>query len=181
MSIDAFHAINLFREKLANDPENLNARREFHEKYEWIEAIWFNFYNGKNEIDKFSADYGSFFWSLPEFREVVRKLSCYPPGRNSDCNFEPTETIIRATYYLIYHCDLKGDDFQENEIESKAGSKWKKPQVTALLTTIKQICNNLSHGRKSEFGDPEYTRNKELVQMALTVTNVIHKNIEQAQ
>jgi hypothetical protein len=171
-----------FREKLQKDNENLSARRKLHENYEWLESFWRKKYNGENLIDQFSREFEDFYWELEDFRDIARKFSSYPPVGNSKMNFDPSEKLRRATYFLRHHCDLNEERFPDLEgDEKKTGNKWAKSKLNAVLTMTKQVRDNLFHGQKMQLRDELYKRNKKLVSMAVEVTEVILNNLEKAE
>lgn len=173
--------IHNFRQRLSEDPDNLLNRRTLHEHYEWLESYWNDNYKGKNQIDKFASDYGAFFWNLEETKAIARKFSFYPPVGSSKRNFNPTETVKRATFFIKYNTGLFGDKFPDIDNEKVIGDKWNKSPFVALLTIVKQIRDNLFHGRKMELADDQYNRNKELVAMATEVTSIILDNLQAAE
>ncbi len=172
--------IRIFREKLFKDNDNLVARRILHENYEWLESYWHDKYKGNNHIDKFTNDFNSFYWNLPEIKKISKKFSFYPPVASSNRNFEPTEAIKRATYFLRHHSELH-DDFPDTNNEKEIGLKWTKSSFNALLTIVKQIRDNLFHGRKMDIEEERYNRNKELINMAVEATTDILEKLEQAE
>ncbi|MFY0675609.1 MAG: hypothetical protein JXQ87_19625 [Bacteroidia bacterium] len=173
--------IRLFRDKLAQDNENLQIRRTLHEHYEWIEAYWQNRYKGNNHIDQFDNEFGQFFWDKEETKSIARKFSFYPPVGSSKNNFEPTVSIQRATFYLRYHSGLIEEGFPDPSNENEIGQSWTKSSFAALLTIVKQIRDNLFHGRKMELSEPQYTRNKELIGMSIEATTIVLDNLEEGE
>ncbi|MEQ8360100.1 MAG: hypothetical protein RH860_11480 [Cytophagales bacterium] len=145
------YEIATFREKLSNDKDNLNVRRSFHEQYEWLEAYWQNRY-GNNYISKFSDELGYHYWNLDEFKDMAREFSGYTPVGSSNRNFDPTESVKQATFHLRHHAQLFETEMPpfdyENEVE--IGSKWRKHSFEAVLTLVKQVRDNLFHGRKMD-------------------------------
>ena len=173
--------IRLFREKLKNDKENHTIRRRLHENYEWLEAYWQNKYKGNNHIDKFCNEFENFYWEINDIKEVSREFAFYPPVGSSKNNFEPTISIQRATYHLRYFAEIIEEEFPDTSNEKEIGSKWNKSSFNALLIIVKQIRDNLFHGRKTELEEPQYTRNKELIMMAVRVTDIVLENLENAE
>lgn len=51
----------------------------------------------------------------------------------------------------------------------------------ALMYIVRQIRNNLFHGNKLEIEEAQYKRNKELVQIAASITEVILNNLKNAE
>lgn len=173
------YEITMFRDRLSNDPENLNIRRTFHEHYEWLDAYWAENY-GSNSISKFCKDHETFYWDIISIREIARKFCFYTPVASSSYNFEPTKPIKSATYYLKHKGNLvqggPNDDYEEQIAEG-----WKKSPFEALLTILKQIRDNLFHGKKMELEAEQYQRNKDLISMAVTATAIILDNLEKAE
>lgn len=173
--------IRMFREKLSQDQENLENRRTLHEHYEWLESYWQNKYTGNNHVDKFVEEFGDYYWEIEAIKENARKFSFYPPVGSSKRNFEPTESIIRATFYLRYFSGLHEEEFPDVDNEKETGEKWKKSSFNALLTILKQIRDNLFHGRKMELENEQYNRNKELIRLSVELTTQILDNLENAE
>ena len=173
--------IRLFRERLDQDKENLRIRRTLHEHYEWLESYWQNRYNGNNHIDQFDREFGNFYWDRKDTKSIAREFSFYPPVGNSKMNFEPTVSLQRATFYLRYFCDLNEEEFPDTSNEKEVGGAWTKSPFVALLTIVKQVRDNLFHGRKMELEEPQYTRNKELIGMSVEVTTIVLDNLEKAE
>lgn len=173
--------IKLFRERLAVDKENQGIRRTLHEHYEWLESYWQNRYKGKNHIDKFDKEFGIYFWNLEQTKDCARRFAFYPPVGSSKNNFEPTVSIERATYHLRYYSNLFDEEYIGASNEKEVGILWGKSSFVALLTIVKQVRDNLFHGRKMELEEPQYTRNKELITMAVEVTTTVLDNLELAE
>lgn len=178
------YSVNIvrFRDKLQKDQDNLSVRRKLHENYEWLESFWREKYNGENLIDQFSREFNDFYWELEDVREIARRFSSYPPVGNSKMNFDPSESLKRATYYLRFHCELHEEGFPELEDDEKStGANWTKSKLNALLTMTKQVRDNLFHGQKMQLAEDLYRRNKELVSMAAKVSDLILDNLEEAE
>jgi len=175
------YEIEMFRQRLAEDPDNLNIRRTMHEQYEWLDSYWKEKYGDANQIDKFCDEYEKFYWECAEVREVARKLSFYPPVGSSSYNIEPTPQIQRATYYLKHKSNLVEGGFPKNEAEEALASQWKKSSFNALLTIVKQIRDNLFHGQKMDLEENQYKRNKELVTMGANLTTVVLNRLGEAE
>lgn len=173
--------IRMFREKLSHDKINLENRRTLHEHYEWLESYWQNKYKGNNHIDKFVEEFGEHYWEIPAIKEIARKFSFYPPVGSSKRDFEPTESILRATFWLRYFSDLHEEEFPDLDKEKETGEKWTKSSFNALLTILKQIRDNLFHGRKMELAPEQYNRNKELIALSVELTTLILDNLENAE
>lgn len=173
--------IRLFRERLAQDKENLDLRRTLHEHYEWLESYWQNKYKGNNHIDRFGNEVGDYYWNMKATKTIAKKFAFYPPVGSSKNNFEPNVTIQRATFYLRYYSDLFEEEFPDTSDEKEIGGLWRKSSFVALLTIVKQIRDNLFHGRKMELEELQYTRNKELISMSVEVTSIILDKLEEAE
>ena len=173
--------IDRFRKRIAKDRENLLARRSFHEQYEWLEAFWQHRYGGKNHVSRFAQEFESFFWAIPDFRALTGELSAYTPVGSSNNNFDPTKSVRRATFFLRHHCGLYEYDFPDDGGESELGLEWKKSPFEAILTIMKQVRDNLFHGRKMDLEDDKYRRNKELVTMSSNITKAILDKLTEAE
>jgi hypothetical protein len=173
--------IRLFRNRLSQDKENLEIRRTLHEHYEWLESYWQNRYKGNNHIDQFDKEFGRFFWDRDGTKLIARKFSFYPPVGSSKKDFEPTVSLQRATFYLRHFSELIEEGFPDTSNEREIGELWTKGSFVALLTIVKQIRDNLFHGRKMELAEPHYTRNKELIGMAVETTSIILDNLEEGE
>ncbi len=173
--------IRLFREKLTQDKQNLDLRRTLHEHYEWLESYWQNRYKGNNHIDKFDSEFGDFYWDRIDTKAIAYKIAFYPPVGSSKNNFEPSISIQRATFFLRHYSDLFEEEFPDTSNEKEIGKLWQKNSFVALLTIVKQIRDNLFHGQKMELAEPQYTRNKELINMAVEITSIVLDHLEEAE
>jgi hypothetical protein len=172
--------IRIFRERLESDPDNLQARRTFHEHYEWLESFWLDKYKN-NHIPKFAREYNSYYWTLPDLIKSTRILSAYPPiGSSKLLDFDPTPTIKKATFYLKYHNDIFLPEYPEFENEKEIGSQWSATPLEAILAILEQIRNNLFHGKKMDLEPEKYTRNKELIANAVELTTILLDKLEEA-
>ena len=174
------YQIHLFREKLAKDKRNLDARREFHEQYEWLESYWQRRYRN-NHVARFSSEFNSFYWELPELKELARKFSSYPPVGNSKRDFEPSESVKKATFFLKHHMGLFDIELPDIENEKALGRKWSKNPLEAILVIVKQVRDNLFHGRKMELESDQYERNYELVSMSRDITRLFLDSLAEAE
>jgi hypothetical protein len=104
--------IKLFRERLKNDPENLSQRRQFHEQYEWLQAYMDGRY-ANNNIERFSNEFGEFLWKFNEIKSIAHSFAFYPPVGSSSLGFQPTTTIKRATFHLLYFSEILDEEFPE--------------------------------------------------------------------
>jgi len=175
------YEIKMFRERLEEDPDNRDSRRSLHEQFEWLEAYWQENYKGNNNVDKFCEEYDEFYWNIPDLKEVALRLAGYPPVGSSKNNFDPTESVQRATYFLRHNSDLMEDGFPEEDHEIATANKWTKSSFNALLTVVIQVRNNLFHGRKMDLEKIPYDRNKELVSMAAEIVHLILDKLDQAE
>lgn len=175
------YEIEMFRQRLAEDPENLNIRRTMHEHYEWLDSYWKERYGDANQIDKFCGEFEKFYWECAEIKEVARKLSFYSPVGSSSYNFEPSVQIQRATYFLKHKSNLVEGGFPKDEGEEVLANQWQKSSFNALLTIVKQIRDNLFHGQKMDLEETQYKRNKELITMAASLTTVVLNKLVQAE
>ena len=125
--------ITMFRKHLKDDPENLAFRRTFHENYEWLEGYWHS-HEEVHSFDRFCQLYGEYYWeqvaSVQSFAAEVGTLG--PIGSSTRPNYAPTQTVVEATSILT----------------NNDGSSVQK--FTAMLLLVRQIRNNLFHGRKME-------------------------------
>ncbi|MBN1364692.1 MAG: hypothetical protein JW976_07810 [Syntrophaceae bacterium] len=154
-----------FRRRLESDPDNLDARRSFHENYEWLEGYWLSKF-GEYHFDKVWKKYGNYYWqNLPEIQQISRKFAdLRPVGNNENLNYEPTQEVITATNLL------------------QTLNKTPNTHFRALMIIVRQIRNNLFHGKKMELSDElQYQRNKELVKLAKLVTEVILESLIDAE
>jgi len=177
--MDAHH-IKLFREKLKSDKENSTLRGQFHQQYEWLEAYWNERYKN-NLLDRFSDEFGDFYWSIEEIKGLAHIFAMYPPVGSSNLRFEPSTTIKRATFHLRYFSNVLEESFPEVENDKEIGEEWKKSSFNALLTIIKQIRDNLFHGKKMELAEDQYQRNKELVGFGVEFTTLVLDRLEEVE
>lgn len=172
--------IKLFRERLKNDPENLLQRRQFHEQYEWLEAYIDERYSN-NHIERFSNEFGKFLWKFDEIKSVAHSFALYPPIGSSSLGFEPTLTIKRATFHLLYFSGVLEEEFPEINNDKEIGQKWMKNSFNALFVIVKQIRDNLFHGKKIEIEEEQYQRNKELITLGVEFTTFVLEKLEDAE
>lgn len=186
--------IQEFRRKIASDEEYRRSRRDFHENYEWMEAYWREKYR---DLDQFCRVCGPHFWSLEEARNSAREFAsdeCVGSSKNP--SYEQTEEVAKATMYLRYRAGLfraedeipdcstigcreyKSDYGWCNETMADQWTSGEHAAFKALMYIVRQIRNNMFHGRKLEIGSSQYDRNRRLVQIAATVTGAILDNLE---
>jgi hypothetical protein len=146
------------------DPDNLENRRRFHENYEWLEGYWRDRW-GTSGFNKFHEKLGEYYWSLDGFRDLAHELAKMGPiGDSTKPNYEPNQSVIEATQKLL--ADNKDGD---------------KELFKATMILVRQIRNNLFHGKKMEISDPEaYERNKKLVCLARKITDILLDDLEKA-
>jgi len=145
------------------DPENLENRRRFHENYEWLEGYWRDRW-WTNGFKKFHENLGGYYWSIDGLRDLAHELAKMGPiGDSTKPNYEPNQNVIEATQKLL--AAKEGDEELFN----------------ATMILIRQIRNNLFHGRKMEISDHDaYERNKKLVHLARQITDILLDELEQA-
>lgn len=165
--MNAFEILSFRQHLEMNDPENREFRRRFHENYEWLDGYcrskWVA--DGDNAIIKFSNKFGEYYWhnvaGIPEFIKEIGALG--PVGSSRNPNYEPTQEIVRATLILL-------DD------SSTPAKKFR-----AMMEMVRQIRNNLFHGKKMELNEPDiYQRNKELVRIGSEITTVVLDRLEES-
>ena len=90
--------------------------------------------------------------------------------------------LLSMIVFSLSGCDMLGvEEFPDLDNEKVTGKKWTKSCFNALLTIIKQIRDNLFHGRKIELAPEQYNRNKELIGLSVELTTVILDNLENAE
>jgi len=154
-----------FRRRLEADPENREARRSFHENFEWLEGYWRSQF-GDHYFDVAWDKYGDYFWEhVREVQQVAQVIAGLPPvGNNKDKNYEPSMEVKQATKLL------------------QTLNETPKHHFRALMLIVWQIRNNLFHGKKMELTDErQYQRNKDLVMLATEVTEAILGNLVEAE
>lgn len=188
--------INDFRRKLVEDCCYHKFRQDFHENYELIEG-----YCRANSIDcdRFCIKYSAYFWSLPRIQELSKKFAfseCV--GKSDKSNYEQTEEIAKATMYLRYNASLSAPDGIpdcssigcKNNKSSKGwctrtyANRWvigDYAAFKALMYIVRQIRNNLFHGKKMELDGEQYERNKRLIETAAEITKEILNNLQAAE
>lgn len=157
--------INNFRRHLdQRDLENKENRRVLHENYEWLEGYWQSNHR-IHGFDQFCQLYGNYLWTnVPETQESAIELSHHGPiGNNRNTDYFPTEEIVRATNTL------------------RNATATSEQRFRAMMLLVRQIRNNLFHGKKMELTDREnYERNKTLIRIAARITTLILDNLEEA-
>ena len=170
-----------FIEKLQGDDETRTFRRQFLEQYEWLESFWNQKYQQGNADTLFNNEFNIYYWSIKEIKQLAAELASLEPVGNSNANFTATPNVMRATMFLRSLEELK--DLVNNEVKYDKGnaSEWKNSPFHALMEIIKQIRNNLFHGRKTETGEIQYSRNKILVDLSRQVTKILLDKLEDAE
>lgn len=145
------------------DPDNLENRRRFHENYEWLEGYWRDRW-GNNGFNKFHEKLGVYYWYMIGFSNLANELANMGPiGDSTKPNYEPNQNVIEATHKLW---------------AAKVGDE---ELFNATMILIRQIRNNLFHGKKMEITDREaYGRNKRLVHLARQITDILLDGLERA-
>jgi uncharacterized UPF0160 family protein len=154
-----------FRRRLENDPENHEARRSFHENYEWLEGYWRSQF-GKNYFDKVWKTNGEFYWqNVQPLREIAASLAVLPPvGDNEKEDYEANEEVAAAKELL------------------RTLNKTPDRHFRALMIVVRQIRNNMFHGKKMEIiEEDQYQRNKTLIRYAAQITNLLLENLADAE
>ena len=165
-----------FRDRLAADPENRKIRISLHENYELLESYWQRKFKGNNGEQIFCDRHQEFYWKFEEIRAIAKEFAQLAPVGNSKSNFQPTENILKATYHLKYDAEL----FEEGQIivsqeERCNANLWNQGRTSfkAVFEIVKQIRNNLFHGRKIELDNLQYHRNQSLIELANRFTNLL--------
>lgn len=176
------YEIRDFIQRLNQDIENKEIRRKFHENYEWLESYWKRKFGGNNGDQLFCNNHDEFYWQMNEIKNIAKELAIMRPVGASNNNFEPTQNILRATYFLKYRSELfeKGD-IEENQEEIVHADNWNASSFKALFSIIKQIRDNLFHGRKIDLGELQYERNRVLVQIGANLTDLLLLNLIEAE
>lgn len=171
-----------FIDRLDDDLENKELRRKFHENYEWLESYWKRKYNVNNGEQLFCNHHADFYWQIDAIKNIAKRLSIMKPVGSSTQNFEATLNILRATYFLKYKCDFfQEGDIEENQGEIEQSDNWNQSGFHALFSIIKQIRDNLFHGRKTDLEESQYERNKELVKIGAEITTLLLENLIEAE
>jgi len=176
------YEIRDFIERLNVDLENKEFRRRFHENYEWLESYWKRKFAGNNGNQQFCNNHGEFYWQIDDIKILGKALVKLRPVGASNNNFEPNLNILRATYFLKYRSDLFEDgEVENNQNEIIHADNWVSDSFSALFSIIKQIRDNLFHGRKIDLGELQYERNKILVQIGANLTDKLLENLIEAE
>lgn len=175
--------IHYFIERLNQDPENKDVRRRFHENYEWLESYWKVKFNSNNGDQLFCNYHGEFYWSIDEVKSLARNFCQIRPVGSSNNNFQTTTHISRATYFLKYKSELfnNGEEHDATEEGISYADNWNSTSFHAIFSIIKQIRDNLFHGRKIDLDEEQYERNKILVGMGADFTDILLLNLREAE
>jgi hypothetical protein len=183
--------IQLFRHRLQSDEEYREARRAFHEAYEWLEGYW----RTNRQVGTFGSfcdRFGAYFWnSVPEVRGLAGRLACEGFVGDSMRNFRPNDRVIRATMFLLYKADFVSQDALANcegnmrrrnpdLCRPEIAECWTGDAFEAMMEIVRQIRNNLFHGRKMEFDGEQYDRNRRLIILARDITQTLLDNLVEA-
>lgn len=177
-----------FIRALQHDEPHREARRDFHEGYEWIEG-YSRQHPELGSMERFCNRFGDYYWRIGEFRDLAWELGrqgCV--GNSLDDNYFPAPQVIRATMYLL-HRTVIGEGRDVNEcsdmdcVRARYGlelcdvhqraREWTGSEFEAAMGIIRQIRNNLFHGRKLELMDRQYERNRQLVTTAARITTLL--------
>jgi len=153
--------IRAFRVRLASDPETWEARRSLHENYEWLEGYWRSQF-GENFFEKVWQVHGEYYWqNFPRLKEIAAEFAKRKPvGNSQNIDYAPSGEVIAATDAL------------------KVLDKTPQLHFRALMIIVRQIRNNMFHGRKMDIvDDTQYQRNKELIRYAAEITGLILDNL----
>lgn len=160
------YEIRQFKEYLdLHDSENRELRRVFHENYEWLEG-YFRSRWGNNGFNTFCNKFGEHCYTkvagIPELANRIGEMG--PIGDSTDPNYEPNVRVKDATFLL------------------RSGNGTAKERFLAMMRLVRQIRNNLFHGKKMELVQLEiYNRNKDLVRIGSEITSVLLEHLEQAE
>jgi hypothetical protein len=176
------YEISNFIDRLNVDIENKEVRRRFHENYEWLESYWKRKFGGNNGNQLFCNNHGEFYWQIDDIKNTAKQLTAIRPVGSSNNNFQPTVSTYRATYFLKYNSDLylEGEN-EEIQDETAHANNWNSTSFHALFAIMKQIRDNLFHGRKIDLDEVQYQRNKELVEIGADLTDLLLLNLNEAE
>ncbi len=154
--------IQAFRQRLADDQENWEARRSLHENYEWLEGYWRSQF-GENFFEQVWSMHGEYYWqNIPRIQDIANEFANRDPvGNNQDANYQPSGEVNAATNLL------------------QVLNKTPQFHFRALMIIVRQIRNNMFHGKKMEIVDEiQYQRNKDLITFAAEITGLILDNLQ---
>jgi hypothetical protein len=170
---------------LRSDSENLEFRRRLHENYEWLEAYWKEKFP-TTEFDGFCMEYGQYYWAIPEIKSYAIAIVKLPPvGNSKNEHYNPSQNILQATASLKCSSELfKVGDISVSAQELSDAELWSNKDFSAfhaLMTIVRQIRNNLFHGKKMDMEPEQYRRNKQLVQFSAEITEKLLFNLYEAE
>jgi hypothetical protein len=179
-----------FRTILATDPEYREARRDFHEAYEWLEGYW-RADKQVNSFDLFCDKLGPYYWdNVSKVKGLAANLACEGAvGNSRNKNYNPTKEVKKAASFLLYHAGIVPDETR-GECEAKArehyagqgsASQWTESSFKAMMMVVRQIRNNLFHGRKTAPAGEQYERDKRLVALARDIAVALLDHLELAE
>jgi len=179
-----------FRQMLASDPEYREARRDFHEAYEWLEGYW-HADKQVNSFDLFCDKLGPYYWAnVSTVKSLAARLACEGAvGSSRNKNYSPTKEIMKAASFLLYRAGVVLDETR-GECEAEARQhyadqdhalQWTEPSFKAMMVVVRQIRNNLFHGRKIAPAGDQYERDKRLVALARDISVVLLDYLEPAE
>lgn len=116
-------------------------------------------------------------------------------GNSKDSSYKPKNDIVKATIYLRNKLKFKGSTNKITDCRivkcefynlciRNSTNIWINTDYApflALMCIIRQIRNNFFHGNKLQIENKQYNRNKKLVQVAASITNVILDNLKNAE
>lgn len=182
-------------ERLREDPEYHEMRRDFHEMHEWLEGYWRQYPNMGN-MDKFCECLGDYYWTLDELRNLAWDLASQGCVGNSTTGYIPTQEVIKATMFLLHRAEIKGDKNQVPSCDAmdchktrhgllcnaqQRADEWNRSGFKAVMYIVRQIRNNLFHGRKLEVEPRQYERNRQLVSSAQQITDLLLEHLVEAE
>ncbi len=118
------------------------------------------------EFFAFCKNFGEYYWSnVHEIPSLAKDLGWSGPiGDSTLPDNKPNLKVIEATKLLVANNGNPQEKF------------------TAMMILVRQIRNNLFHGKKMELYEPEvYKRNKDLVRQGGEITSLLLENLEQAE
>jgi hypothetical protein len=185
-----------FIEAVHQDEEYREARRNLHENYEWIEGYSIQ-HQRIGDIERFINCFDDYYWRIDEFRDLAWNLASQGCVGKSNDNYNPTQEIMNATMYLLHRAGI-GDEQQEvpgcstmdcikvrRNLElcdaDQRARDWDGSGFKATMYIVRQIRNNLFHGRKIELRPRQYERNKRLIITGEHITALILEYLDEAE
>jgi hypothetical protein len=178
------------------NPEYREARRNFHERYEWLEGYWRQC-PGIGNLDKFCQRFGDYYWNLEKLRESAWELAGQGCVGKSTDEYRPSDEVIKATMFLLHRAEIKpGKDevpgcdamdchktrhgLELCNAQQRAGD-WDHSGFKAVMYIVRQIRNNFSHGRKLEVESRQYERNRQLISIAQQIMDSLIEHLVEAE